>query len=543
MSFWGMSAAGKDAQSKIGVGAGQGYDQYGNWAGNSANNYQWAQNMRPDILEAYQNLYRNGFASPDQIRQFGQQALPEVQDTINRDWGRYNDTRAAYGNVPGAEDVYGRRMENLDAAGQEIGNRWNDVQGDIGDTANRAFGRNEAANAAILQNVRDTAGHSREANDNEYGALRSRGGAMYDTLADTAGKWYGGMRDRTARQLDYNNATAARSFSPARAGELRRMRAAGVDPNSAEGSSRMASVDAARGRAFDDNFSNNTDRINALWGRQFDIGSELGQNKIRNDQALGTAQLNNELGITSNEGAQTRGENVRSLNTGNAIDVNRSNAAIGNRNLAAGQTMDWYGQRANEESNRRGMGIEDANIQRGLNQEGSALDSQHLGWLNNQYNTGMGWAGADLNTRMAGLTGQNAMMNQQYGQGNTGAGIAQNWLFPSMNAYNSIYNNESQNAGWGAKGLMGMGSSLLSNPALKFLSDRRLKRNLQRVGTVLGSVPVYAFSYLWGRIRYVGVMAQDLVRVLPEAVHVGGENPFTDPWTVNYTILAEAVGA
>mgnify|MGYP003396188566 CR=1 FL=1 len=32
----------------------------------------------------------------------------------------------------------------------------------------------------------------------------------------------------------------------------------------------------------------------------------------------------------------------------------------------------------------------------------------------------------------------------------------------------------------------------------------------------------------------VGFVAQELHKILPEAVHVGGENPETDPWTIDY---------
>jgi hypothetical protein len=50
------------------------------------------------------------------------------------------------------------------------------------------------------------------------------------------------------------------------------------------------------------------------------------------------------------------------------------------------------------------------------------------------------------------------------------------------------------------------------------LSDRRLKRNIEHVGATAAGVPVYVFSYLWDTIRHVGVMAQDVLKVAPEAV-------------------------
>lgn len=51
------------------------------------------------------------------------------------------------------------------------------------------------------------------------------------------------------------------------------------------------------------------------------------------------------------------------------------------------------------------------------------------------------------------------------------------------------------------------------------LSDRRLKRNLRRIGTHPRlKLPVYAFQYIWGGPERIGVMAQDVLRVKPSAV-------------------------
>jgi len=54
-------------------------------------------------------------------------------------------------------------------------------------------------------------------------------------------------------------------------------------------------------------------------------------------------------------------------------------------------------------------------------------------------------------------------------------------------------------------------------------SDRRLKKNIKRLGTSLMGFPVYAFEYIWGGGSQVGVMAQDVINVLPEAVHTSDE--------------------
>lgn len=61
-------------------------------------------------------------------------------------------------------------------------------------------------------------------------------------------------------------------------------------------------------------------------------------------------------------------------------------------------------------------------------------------------------------------------------------------------------------------GLFGLGSAGI------MASDRRLKKNIKRLGTSLMGFPVYAFDYIWGGDRQIGVMAQDIIKVKPEAV-------------------------
>lgn len=49
-------------------------------------------------------------------------------------------------------------------------------------------------------------------------------------------------------------------------------------------------------------------------------------------------------------------------------------------------------------------------------------------------------------------------------------------------------------------------------------SDLRLKADLVRVGTAANGLPLYEFRYLGGDTRYRGVMAQDVLLLMPEAV-------------------------
>jgi hypothetical protein len=53
------------------------------------------------------------------------------------------------------------------------------------------------------------------------------------------------------------------------------------------------------------------------------------------------------------------------------------------------------------------------------------------------------------------------------------------------------------------------------------LSDRRLKTGVARVATLPSGLGLYRYRYLWSDIEYVGVMAQEVRDVTPEAVVAG----------------------
>jgi len=53
-------------------------------------------------------------------------------------------------------------------------------------------------------------------------------------------------------------------------------------------------------------------------------------------------------------------------------------------------------------------------------------------------------------------------------------------------------------------------------------SDMRLKRDICRVGASPSGIPVYTFRYKWSDVWYIGAMAQDLLRLKPEAVRKVG---------------------
>lgn len=69
----------------------------------------------------------------------------------------------------------------------------------------------------------------------------------------------------------------------------------------------------------------------------------------------------------------------------------------------------------------------------------------------------------------------------------------------------------------GLLGGLGMGS--VPTAAFgAFASDRRLKRDVEKLGERPDGIGVYAFRYLWSKAQHIGVMAQEVLKVKPEAV-------------------------
>ena len=54
-------------------------------------------------------------------------------------------------------------------------------------------------------------------------------------------------------------------------------------------------------------------------------------------------------------------------------------------------------------------------------------------------------------------------------------------------------------------------------------SDIRLKRDITQVGELDSRVGLYRYRYHWSDTTYVGVMAQEVAEVMPEAVQRGAD--------------------
>ena len=131
--------------------------------------------------------------------------------------------------------------------------------------------------------------------------------------------------------------------------------------------------------------------------------------------------------------------------------------------------------------------------------------------LGQQSAAGVGTAGMQTGARVAGLYGD-------VGAAQAGKELAQGQAFAN------VLNLPAQFLGmqYGAK----VGTPGFSN----IFSDRRLKRNITKIGTRPDGLGVYEFEYIWGGGRQIGLIAQEVQGVYPDAVGEAGGY-----LTVNYS--------
>jgi hypothetical protein len=86
----------------------------------------------------------------------------------------------------------------------------------------------------------------------------------------------------------------------------------------------------------------------------------------------------------------------------------------------------------------------------------------------------------------------------------------------TFNAQQNQYNQAQANRSAGLGSIFGLAGSLGS--AALMASDRRLKTNIVRIGELANGLATYVFTYIGDTVRHFGVMAQEALGIVPEAV-------------------------
>lgn len=89
-------------------------------------------------------------------------------------------------------------------------------------------------------------------------------------------------------------------------------------------------------------------------------------------------------------------------------------------------------------------------------------------------------------------------------------------VWNSFNAQQDAYNQKVASNNATTNGLYQLGGTLGS--AAIFMSDRRLKEDIERIGQTPARIPVYSFKYKGNSEPQTGVMAQDIENIIPQAV-------------------------
>jgi len=313
-----------------------------------------------------------------------------------------------------------------------------------------------------------------------------------------------------------------------------------------------------------------------LQGAQFgntSLGQQFGQNVTAQQLANASAGQNNanaqtNMGLTNAALGQQFGQNVTAANFANSAQQQAYNQAQGNAQFQNAAQAQQYGQNLSNMqaqnaavSQRFGMdtsnqadsnsaqqltfnaGLANANLN---NEQLSQLYNQQLqsAQLSNQASNqqlaqNQAIQQNPLNILQALRTGAQLNTANLPAVGVTSPGQAANWQGPDflgaataqgqydMNAYNAQMASNSALT----SSLIGAGGAL-GGAGIKAASDRRLKKNIKRIGTHVLGIGLYTWDYLWGQ-PFSGVMADEVEQVMPEAVvtHPSGFK------MVNYSML------
>jgi hypothetical protein len=96
-------------------------------------------------------------------------------------------------------------------------------------------------------------------------------------------------------------------------------------------------------------------------------------------------------------------------------------------------------------------------------------------------------------------------------------GIVQNNYQTAMNQYNQKQASRSQMLGSIFGGLGTVGAAAVG------ASDIRVKDHIKRIGTLANGIATYAFKYIGDSAQRFGVMAQEVLNIMPDAVLVGDD--------------------
>ena len=117
------------------------------------------------------------------------------------------------------------------------------------------------------------------------------------------------------------------------------------------------------------------------------------------------------------------------------------------------------------------------------------------------------------------IQNQSALLGQQISRELNELGISGSIVNQAQAIIANLAAVQAQLAGQAAADSGSLFGSLLGFAGGLFASDRRLKKDISKIGEFNG-LNVYLFRYLWSPIKYIGVMADEVLGINPSAVVV-----------------------
>jgi hypothetical protein len=222
----------------------------------------------------------------------------------------------------------------------------------------------------------------------------------------------------------------------------------------------------------------------------------------------GQAASDAQQAYATNQAGLQRSEAARGMNPGSAAALwaDRGMAA----SSAASQTQAMNATRLAAMQMGWNLKAQDAGL-------GAGVAGYGLNAASGAAGTGAALAGS--NSGLSGATGSS--MAGYQGQMQGGMDISQ------INEQN--YQAQQSMYGALAGGLMGLGGSAMGMYGMTHIptaSDRRLKTDIRPVGTLNNGITVYTYRYKWGGGYHIGVMADEVKEIKPEAYAKGVFNGY-----------------
>jgi hypothetical protein len=247
-------------------------------------------------------------------------------------------------------------------------------------------------------------------------------------------------------------------------------------------------------QAQDAVYNQATSRLDPQWqNNQHDLDARLAnQGVVQGSEAYNRAE--DELSRNKNDAYNQA--NYSAVGAGNALQGQLYGQALAGRQQAVG------------EANTQGQFSNDAQAQ----QYAQALQNSQFG--NQARAQGLT---EQTNMQMLPLNELNALRSQSQVAMPTFGQVPQTGVAPTNTSGNvwNAYNAQVANANNMMNGLFSLGAA-----GITAASDIRLKHKIKLVARTVHDLAVYEFEYLWSSVKQIGVMAQDVLRVKPEAVAV-----------------------